>query len=176
MHSVRDAVPGDLEPLLRLWSRYLEEHYGLRGTMTAAALARDCFGDDPQFAMCVAEDAGQLIGAGAWRMTYDLHHFVRGVELADLYVAPERRGLGVAASLITHVAARGLTRGAEFMRGSGPVEPTPARHLYERVCVFFSGDTVNVSARAFRHLASLQGKSPREICRALPLPAWNYEA
>jgi hypothetical protein len=32
-----------------------------------------------------------------------------------------------------------------------------------------------VSGRAFRHLAELSGKNPREIVKNLPEAVWNYE-
>jgi hypothetical protein len=76
---------------------------------------------------------------------------------------------------MAHVAREGVRGGAEYMRGNASIEPTPGRLLYDRCVVYFEGKTADLSARAFRHLASLADASPRQICRNLPQRAWNFE-
>jgi GNAT superfamily N-acetyltransferase len=172
---VRDATIEDAEAIAVLWDRYLREHYGLTGKVDAAILRRDAFSTEPRFRMVLAfGSGGDLRGAVAWNFGHDLHHFVRGVDVHDLYVAPEHRGIGVAVALLAHVAKLGVEGGAEYMRGNAAVEPTPGRRLYDRVCVFFPGDTANLSASAFRRLASLAGADPREFCRQVPPRELNF--
>jgi ribosomal protein S18 acetylase RimI-like enzyme len=176
MIEIRDARPADAPALARLWARYLDESYELRDKVTPEILARDAFGQTPRFRLglaCAGET--EVIAAAAWASTYDLHHFVPGVELFDLYVAPEHRGVGVAVRLIAHIAARGQAEGARFIKGSVTREPSPARKLYLRAAVVFPGDGVYVSGRAFRALASYAGASARQLCRARIERAWNYE-
>jgi GNAT superfamily N-acetyltransferase len=173
---VRDAVLSDADGLAELWSRYLASHYGMKDGVGSEALLRDGLGPDRVVQFTVAEtSAGLLCGAAGWGMGYDLHHFVHGVDVHDLFVDPERRGRGIAVQLLAHVAATAKARGARYMRGGASLEPTPARRLYDRAAVYFDGKTANISARAFDHLASLDGASPRELARSLPQRHWNFE-
>jgi GNAT superfamily N-acetyltransferase len=168
---VRDATIEDAEAIAVLWDRYLCEHYGLTGKVDAAILRRDAFGSEPRFRMALAFGSrGDLRGAAAWGFGHDLHHFVRGVDVYDLYVAPERRGIGIAVALLAHVARHGVAVGAQYMRGSADIQRTAGRRLYERVCVFFPGDTANLSGPAFDRLAALAGANVREFCRPMPGP------
>jgi GNAT superfamily N-acetyltransferase len=176
MATIRDARLGDADPLTRLWARYLCEHYGLRDKVTPEILQRDGIGPARRFELAVAVGPeGDLRGAVAYSAGYDLHHFVRGVDVLDLYVPPEHRGVGIAMQLLAHVAKAGLAQGAQYMRGGASLDPTPARRLYDRFVVYFEGKTANLSGRAFRHLASLAGASTREIGRSLPQRAWNHD-
>jgi ribosomal protein S18 acetylase RimI-like enzyme len=176
MRTIRDARPEDAQALAELWARYLLEHYELRDKVTPDIVLRDGIGPARRIRFAVAVGAeGQLRGAVAWGPGYDLHHFVRGVDVFDLYVAPEHRGVAIAVQLLAHVARAGVAEGAQYMRGTAALEPTPGRRLYDRCVVYFDGTTANLSARAFRQLAALADASPREICRGVPERSWNYE-
>lgn len=176
MFTVRESSPADAAAISELWTDYLRESYDRSNPMTPEVIRRDAFGDDALFSYVVATGSdGSIWGAVAWCMVYDLHHAIRGALVIDLYVQPRYRGFGVAPSMLAHVAAVAEKRGASFLRGHVGDTNDRARRLYDRVAVYFPGADANVGGRAFRHLAGLAGKSPRQIAQSLPTREWNYE-
>jgi len=64
--------------------------------------------------------------------------------------------------------------GGAYLKG-GAVNSSVVHRLYQRIAMRVSENDYYVSGRAFRRLAELSGKSPREIVSGLPEVAWNYE-
>lgn len=151
----------------------MREAYGASWSGSAEALHRDCFGQHCSICVAQAEDEA-LIGFLAWMHSYDLHHCVSGADVNDLYVVSRWRGHGVALLLGCAAAAEIARSGGLYIKGT-PVETGSARRLYSRFGICDSTGCV-VSGRAFRRLAELAARSVREIARALPDRAWNYEA
>jgi hypothetical protein len=92
----------------------------------------------------------------------------------DLFVRRVLRNTGAALALAAGTAAAIRAKGGRFMNGLAVGEPA-TRRLYERVAVSFVGADCIVGGRAFRELAALAGRSPKEIVRGLPGSALNHE-
>jgi GNAT superfamily N-acetyltransferase len=170
---IRIAVPADAVALERMIRDYLHESYvGHVGT-PAATLRHDVLAGTTTQRVLLAERLTGLIGFVAWDGVYDLHWAVRGAQVADLYVAPEARGLGVALELLATLCSVVAADGGAFIRGGAYDRPS-TRAFYSRIAVVepSTGET-HLSARAFRHLASLSGLPARAIRRALPPLEWN---
>ena len=125
------------------------------------------------FRMTVVHSDEKLVGFAAWLPNYDLHHCVHGAALIDLYVDPAYRCRGLGVALICAIAAEITRLGWEFLRGQAL--SGQAARLYERCAVRFGTDEYNVSGKALQQLASLAGKSARQIIQRLPTREMNYE-
>jgi GNAT superfamily N-acetyltransferase len=121
--------------------------------------------------MTVIHTNEKLVGFAAWTPSYDLHHCVHGALFIDLYVDPAYRcrGLGMICAIANEITCLGW----EFMRGQAL--SGRAAQLYERFAVKFGTNEYNVSGKALQQLASLAGKSAREILQGLPTREMNYE-
>ncbi len=117
----------------------------------------------------------EVVAFLAWTSSYDLHWCMKGGVIVDLFVCPQHRSRGVAVLLATDLARQIQERGGTHLKG-GAVESPIVHRLYRRIAMRLSDNEYYVSGRAFRHLASLSGKSLREIVKNLPETAWNYEA
>lgn len=120
--AVRRATPADLERIGRLGALLVEEHHGYdprrflaasRGTPEGYASFMSTQLEDPDAAVLVADDGGEVIGyAYAAVEGYD-YMALRGPAgvLHDLIVDPEHRGRGVGQHL--------LEAALEFLRSRG---------------------------------------------------------
>ena len=116
----------------------------------------------------------QIIGFVDWDRIYDMHWASSGAAVADLYVAPEFRGLGVALMLIVQMAVDVLAEGGVFLRG-GAYDRASTRRFYARAGVISPSGETHLAGRALRHLAQFAGKPVREVMRNLPPVGWNFE-
>lgn len=113
--TIRPAVPGDADALLRLIDG-LNAHVGAEtGRMTRDVLERDAFGPEPKLSMVVAADGERILGYAAWCDAYETEHALAGVYLIDLYVDPPARRGGIARRLLATVAAAARARGRGFV-------------------------------------------------------------
>jgi GNAT superfamily N-acetyltransferase len=170
---IRLAVPEDAAALERMIHEYLHESYlGHLGT-PAATLRHDVLAGATTQRVLIAEHPNGLAGFVAWDGVYDLHWAARGAQVADLYVIPAARGLGVALELLASLCSVVAGEGGVFVRGGAYDRPS-TRAFYSRVAVVepSTGET-HLSARAFRQLAALGGLPARAIARALPPHEWN---
>jgi GNAT superfamily N-acetyltransferase len=172
--TVRAAEPDDVDAIAALFGPYMREAYDGPWHGSAEALRRDAFGGRCEIQVAVAAD-GRLVGFLAYAGSYDLHHCVQGADGLDMYVAPEARNRGVAPALVCAAARAIHARGGVYLRG-GAVERGSAGRLYARMGVCDTAVACTVGGRAFRRLAELAGRPPREVARGLPERAWNYEA
>lgn len=124
------------------------------------------------FHMNLVESKEKLVGFAAWTACYDLHHCTHGAVFLDLYIDKAYRCQGLGAALICAVAEEIVHLGWTFMRGQAI--SGRASRMYERVGVRFGANEYNVSGKALRQLASLAGKSVREIFKGLPTKEMNY--
>ena len=168
--SIRAAVEADLPQITQLLESYMRETYRNEWHGTADTLAKDCLGIECELLLATQSD---VVGLIAWCRHYDLHHCAKGGEIIDLYVAPPWRNRGIAPMLITAASTQVHRCGGKYLTGSA-VDSGRASRLCDRFAPAF-GDNFVLGGRAFRHLAELQPRSPRQLAGALPEKAWNHE-
>jgi GNAT superfamily N-acetyltransferase len=169
---VRPMERADLLATASLLTDYMHETFGRPWSGSTDALLRDGFGAEMEVLLAVRHGP---VGFAAFSRAYDLHHCLAGGVILDLFVGASHRGLGVALALIVAVASHVRARGGAFVKGQ-TVEHPGLRETYERLAVSFPGADCIVGGRAFRALADLDGRAPREMVRRLPDRAWNFES
>ena len=174
MH-VRPATPEDAEGLARMLAAYLAEGFPDHPGMDAARLRDEVLADPHGQRVVVAERGGELVGFMSWHPVYDMHWGASGATIADLYVEPASRGHGVALALTVEVCAIARAEGGSFLRGGSYDRSSPTGRFYERFAIGYDSAECHCGGRAFRELADLRGRSPREAARALPPREWNFQ-
>src|SRR5688572_685260 len=173
--DTRQARPGDGDMLASLLSAYLTEQFPGHTGSSATALERDVLSGASGLRVLLADVHGQPAGFITWHRVYDMHWAKHGAQVADLYVVPAHRGLGVALALAAAVCAATLREGGTYLQGGAFDRASAVGRFYERIAVAFDSAECHCAGRAFRQLAELDGQSPRAIVRGLPPKAWNYE-
>lgn len=172
-YSIRKANQPDVPQLEKLFIAYMRETYQAMWGGNVERLEQDVSNDTLE--IFVAESAERrIVGFIAWTPTYDLHWCLKGGDVIDFYVVPEKRGRGVGLLLAIEAAKEIQRHGGVFLKG-GAVDDSVVRRFYGRFAMCLEGGESYVSGRAFRRLASLSGGSLREIVKNLPLPDWNYQ-
>lgn len=170
---IRLAVPGDAVALDCMIRAYLHESYSGHLGTPVETLRHDVLAGATTQRVLLAERPNGLTGFVAWDGVYDLHWGMRGAQIADLYVVPVARGLGVALELLASLCSVVAREGGAFVRGGAYDRPS-TRAFYSRIAVVEPGTgETHLSARAFRQVASLAGLPARAIARALPPLEWN---
>ena len=136
-YTVRKAVPGDADALLELMQALARfEGYIEQFRVTAAdLLERGLSGAAAaQFtALVAADEAGQLAGyAVVYRVpyTYDLRP---NLELKELYVNADARGLGIGHALMETVIALGRATGCARLKWDVLSSNAAAKDFYRRL-------------------------------------------
>ena len=88
---------------------------------------------DHEVKALVADDDGELAGFAHIRRLYDTFTAGTGWFLDDLYVAPERRGQGVARALIERGYADATAGGGGTFRWITAADNVTAQALYDRI-------------------------------------------
>jgi len=172
-YLIRKAHRNDIPCLEKLLGAYMQETYQSAWGGTAQRLEQHLIGSEVK--ICVAEASDlEVVAFVAWTASYDLHWCMKGGEVIDLFVYPSHRGRGIVMLLITDIAMKIQKHGGAYLKG-GAVGSSVVHRLYQRIAMRVSENDYYVSGRAFRRLAELSGKSPREIVSGLPEVAWNYE-
>ncbi len=171
---MRPFEPRDGPRLAELLASYVQEAYAGRWYGSDSALVADAAAQRVQLLVATA-DAGSIVGFVAWNHAYDLHFCMSGGNVLDLYVAPAARSRSVAVRLLSALARDVHARGGRFLKAQALAPHTPAYRLYARVAVMKDALDCTVSGRAFRRIAELAERPPREIARSLPPVAWTYE-
>ena len=170
---VRRVTANDADALAALLAAYLQESYPGHAGSSPEQLRRDVVGEHSLHHVLIAESRDAAVGFVAWDRVYDMHWATSGGQIADLFVIPAYRGLGVGLALVASAAAQVLANGGGFLRG-GAYDRESTRRAYARVAVVGpSGDTY-LSARAFRAVAGLADRPIRDILRGLPPVEWNF--
>lgn len=173
-YVIRNANPDDVQRLEKLLADYMRETY--QGAWGGSAELLERHLTEKEIEILLAETSSrEVVAFLAWSSSYDLHWCMKGGVIVDLFVCPQHRSRGVAVLLATDLARQIQERGGTHLKG-GAVENPIVHRLYRRIAMRLSDNEYYVSGRAFRHLASLSGKSLREIVKNLPETAWNYEA
>lgn len=171
---IRRANATDANALATLLAAYLAEQFPGHAGTSAEQLQREVLSDPGAQHVLLAEADGEATGFIAWHRVYDLHWGKSGAQIADLYVVPRRRGLGVALALLAAVCAEADAQGGRYLTGASYDRASPIGHFYERFAVAFDSAECHCSGAAFRRLAELHGQPPRVIARELPPKEWNY--
>ncbi len=141
--AIRRAGPGDADRLAALAEEFHEAHGDPTGFLSADAIRRDGFGAAPEFAVLLAEDAGGLLGYALFHDAYEPSYAARGVYMADLYVRPSARRMGLGRRLIAAVAADARSRGRTYVWWVAQARNAPAHAFYRTLA------SVELETRAF---------------------------
>jgi GNAT superfamily N-acetyltransferase len=136
--SIRMARPDDvpaIDGLVRELALYEREPDAVEATPDD--FARALFGPDPRAHCHVAEVADdgtepEVIGIALWFVTFSTWRGRHGIWLEDLFVRPERRGLGVGKALLQALAAECAARGYARLEWAVLDWNDPAHSFYRR--------------------------------------------
>ena len=171
--QVRRATANDADALAALLAACLRESYPGHVGSSPEQLRRDVLSERSLHHVLLAETRGTPVGFVAWDLVYDMHWATSGGQIADVFVVPSYRGLGVSIALVASAAADVLANGGGFLRG-GAYDRESTRRSYARVAVVHASGDTYLSARAFRRVAELADRPIRDIIRGLPPIEWNF--
>ena len=109
---IRDAVPEDLEDLVRLvheLARY--ERADEPVEVTVDGLRHLLFGPEPKVFALVAESDEAVVGMAIYFLSFSTWTGRHGLYLEDLFVEPTHRSRGIGRSLITALGTRAAELG-----------------------------------------------------------------
>lgn len=141
--GIRLATALDAEKLAALAEEFHVSHGDPTGYLTADAIRSDGFGADPEFTVLLAEGDDGLLGYALFYDAYEPSYAARGVYMADLYVRPAARRLGLGRRLIAAVADHGRRHGRRYVWWVARAENTPAHGFYETLA------SVELDTKAF---------------------------
>ena len=132
--TLRPLRPDDRPQWAALWAGYLDFYETSAPAGVEDSTFARLLGDDPRdFSALVAEMGGQLVGLAH----YLFHRNAWAVEdvcyLQDLFVAPDRRGTGIARALIEAVYGAADAAGAPGVYWLTAEDNVVARRLYDRI-------------------------------------------
>lgn len=132
--SLRPAAREDVPVVARL-IRALAEYERLSHACLAdeAALAAHLFGPRPYAEVLLAEVDGAPAGFALFFHNYSTFLTKPGIYLEDLFVVPERRGLGLGRKLLAALATLAVERGCGRLEWSVLKWNAPAIGFYERL-------------------------------------------
>lgn len=131
--AVRPATVEDVELLHRFsvdLATYEDEPAAV--TSTPQTLAREGFGEDPQFAALIAERAGEPVGFALYTFNYSVWTAARSIFIEDIWVVAEERRGGVARVLMQALARECLDKGFKRI-DLNVLDWNSARGFYERL-------------------------------------------
>ncbi len=131
--AVRAATVADVETLHRFsvdLATYEDEPHAV--TSTPETLARDGFGENPQFGALIAERGGTPVGFVLYTFNYSVWTAARGIFIEDIWVVPEERRGGVARALMAALARECVDKGYRRI-DLNVLDWNPARGFYERL-------------------------------------------
>lgn len=157
--TIRPATPDDL-PLIAALIRGLAEYERLIEECFAdeASLREHLFGPRPYAEVIVAEDADGPAGFALFFHNYSTFRCKPGIYLEDLFVRPEKRGLGIGRRLLTGLAELAVERDCARLEWSVLDWNTPAIGFYKRLGAHLKDEwtTCRVDGEALRALAGMR--------------------
>ncbi len=117
--SIRPAVAADA-PLIFRFITELAEYERLAHAVAATpeTLAGALFGAHPFAEVVIAEHAGEPAGFALFFHNFSTFVGRPGLYLEDLFVSPDKRGMGVGRALLRHLARIAVQRGCGRMEWS----------------------------------------------------------
>ena len=110
--TLRFATPDDV-PLIHEFIAALASYERLAREVVATedGLARWLFGDDPAAEVVIADHDGEAAGFALFFRKFSTFLGQPGIHLEDLFVRPEKRGLGIGEKLLAFLGRVALDRG-----------------------------------------------------------------
>ena len=99
--------------------------------LTERAILRDGFGISPEFEILVGEVAGEVAGYTLFFPSFEPNYAEKGLYLADLYVCPAYREVGLGRALVACVASESRRRGRRFVWWVALATNEKAHRFYE---------------------------------------------
>ncbi|WP_026613018.1 GNAT family N-acetyltransferase [Ensifer aridi] len=132
--SIRDAVPGDAETILRFITELATyEKAAHEVEATVERLRGSLFGTDAVAHAVICEADGKPAGFAIWFYSYSTWQARKGLYLEDLYVSPEYRGSGAGKALLKHLARIAIAEDCGRFEWSVLDWNEPAIRVYEAV-------------------------------------------
>ena len=130
-----DPATIDDVPIILGFIRELAEYEKLphEAVATEDDLRRTIFGDRPYAEVLIARLGDEPVGFALFFHNYSTWLGKPGLYLEDLYVTPERRGLGVGEALLVHLAGIAVERGCGRFEWSVLDWNEPAIRFYEKL-------------------------------------------
>lgn len=116
---IRDAVPADVEQLLRLIRELAEFERAIDAVQaTEQDIHRVLFCPEPKVFALVAEEAGSVLGMAIYFVSFSTWTGRHGLYLEDIFVIPECRSRGRGRELMTALAGRAVELGCSRLEWS----------------------------------------------------------
>ena len=132
-HSLRRAMPADLDRLVPLFDAY-RQFYGQPSDLShARQFLEDRFEGNESVVLIVEDHDGAAIGFVQLYPTFSSILAARMYLLSDLFVVPAARRRGVGTLLLNAAVETARTAGAVRLELATAITNTPAQKLYEAV-------------------------------------------
>ena len=130
---IRPATTADIDTILHfIKSLAAFEREPDAVKTTPEDLLRDGFGQQPKFAVLIAEKDSSPVGFALFFPTYSTWEGTAGIHLEDIFVEESVRGQGVGEKLMTALAALAVERGCARLELQ-VLDWNPARGFYQRL-------------------------------------------
>jgi len=154
---IRPATAADLETIDRL-IRALAEYERLlpEVTMEREQLGRHLFGDRPFAEVLIAEEDGEAAGFALFFHNFSTFVGKPGIYLEDLFVLPDKRGLGIGRALLKRLAQLAVERDCGRLEWAVLDWNSDAIGFYERLGARPNSDwtTYRLTGASLRKVAS----------------------
>jgi GNAT superfamily N-acetyltransferase len=159
--TIRTATEADVPQILAfIRALAVYERAPDEVTATEAGLLRDGFGPNPIYYCLIADRDGQPAGFALYFFNYSTWTGRPGLYLADLFVQPEFRGLGIGKALLKRVAAIAVEKCCPRLQWEVLDWNTPAIEFYRAMGAEFLDEwrNVRVTGEALQQLAGIAPK------------------
>ncbi len=132
MISIRPATIDDAQTIMRFvieLARYEKAEHEVKAT--EADLREGLFGEHSRVESAICELDGEPIGHAIFFMNYSTWLGKYGIFLEELYITPERRGVGAGKAMLQHVASIAVDRGCGRFEWNVLDWNEPAIRFYE---------------------------------------------
>jgi GNAT superfamily N-acetyltransferase len=167
MLTIRPATIADAALLRQMIWELADFEKGTEHVRTTEAdIARDGFGQNPQFRALIAEWSGQPAGFALFFNYYSTWRG-SGLHLEDLFIRPEFRSRGIGKALLARVARIAVDEERVFMRWEVLDWNQPAIEIYKALGADFLDDwrSVLLLTENLKKLAALDKQNKAEKCR-----------
>lgn len=126
------STPGDVADIVALMTRQLQEHELPADPSGIEAAVVDVLRDPGAGFFLSARRGGEMIGAAFVAFIQSAEHGGRSAWLEEVYLVPERRGLGIGTLLLREAVRRAREAGCRAIDLEVTDDHRRAEHLYER--------------------------------------------